>query len=94
MWEIATRAHYGNEHFAIFPEDLVDMVVRFATAKGDLVLDPFAGRGTTGIVATSLGRNFVGIDLYKENVEKASRNIARADNSANLIMGLAPRNPR
>jgi len=89
VWEIATRAHYGNEHFAIFPEELVDMIVRFATEKGDYVLDPFAGRGTTGIVATSLGRKFVGIDLYKENVETASRNIARAD-GANLIMGLAP----
>jgi len=91
LWEVATKAHYGNEHFAIFPEELVDMIIRFATEKGDYVLDPFAGRGTTGIVATSLGRKFVGIDLYKENVEKASRNIARVDNnSANLIMGLAP----
>jgi site-specific DNA-methyltransferase (adenine-specific) len=88
VWEIATKAHYGNEHFAIFPEELVDMVIRFATEKGDYVLDPFAGRGTTGIVATSLGRKFVGVDLYKENVEKASRNIARTD-GANLIMGLA-----
>lgn len=89
VWEVATKAHYGNEHFAIFPEELVDMIVRFATEKGDHVLDPFAGRGTTGIVATSLGRKFVGIDLYKENVEKASRNIAKADSGANLIMGLA-----
>jgi len=93
VWEIATKAHYGNEHFAIFPEELVEMIVRFATEEGDYVLDPFAGRGTTGIVATSLGRRFVGIDLYKENVEKASRNIAKADNSANLIMGLASNSP-
>jgi DNA modification methylase len=89
VWVIATKAHYGNEHFAIFPEELVDMIVRFATKKGDYVLDPFAGRGTTGIVATSLGRKFVGIDLYKENVEKTSRNIAKTDGGANLIMGLA-----
>ena len=61
VWEVATKAHYGNEHFAIFPEELVDMIVRFATEKGDYVLDPFAGRGTTGIVAASLGRRFVGI---------------------------------
>ena len=92
VWEIATRAHYGNEHFAIFPEELVDMIVRFATEKGDLVLDPFAGRGTTGIAAMSLGRRFVGIDLYKENVEKAGRNIRK--DGANLIMGLAPSNHR
>jgi DNA modification methylase len=93
VWEIATKAHYGNEHFAIFPEELVEMIVRFATERGDYVLDPFAGRGTTGIVAKSLGRKFVGIDLYKENVEKAGRNIAKADSGANLIMGLAPNSP-
>lgn len=93
IWEIATRAHYGNEHFAIFPEELVDIIVRFATEKGDSVLDPFAGRGTTGIVAASLGRKFVGIDLYAENVHNAKRNVARADGSANLIMGLARTNP-
>jgi DNA modification methylase len=75
VWEIATKAHYGNEHFAIFPEALADTIIRFATEKGDYVLDPFAGRGTTGIVATSLGRKFVGIDLYEENVEIANRNI-------------------
>ncbi|MCI0564271.1 MAG: site-specific DNA-methyltransferase [Nitrososphaera sp.] len=90
VWEIATRAHYGNEHFAIFPEELVEIIVRFSTEKGDGILDPFAGRGTTGIVATSLGRKFVGIDLYVDNVEKAGRNISKVDSSANLIMGLTP----
>jgi len=84
VWEIATKAHYGNEHFAIFPEELVKRVLLFATQKGDWVLDPFCGRGTTGIAALSLGRRFFGIDLYAENVEKARSNIA------NLITGLAP----
>lgn len=88
VWEIATRAHYGNEHFAIFPEELVKKVILFATEKGDWVLDPFVGRGTTGIAALSLGRRFVGIDLYGENVAKAERNIAGA---ASLITGQAPR---
>ena len=77
VWEIATRAHYGNEHFAIFPEELVNIIIRFATKIEDYVLDPFAGRGTTGIVSTSLGRKFLGIDLYRENVERAHSNIIR-----------------
>jgi DNA modification methylase len=87
VWEIATRAHYGNEHFAIFPEELVEIIIKFATQKGDHVLDPFAGRGTTGIAAAALGRKFVGIDLYMKNVENAGRNIARAVD-ANVIMGV------
>jgi site-specific DNA-methyltransferase (cytosine-N4-specific) len=86
VWEIATRAHYGNEHFAIFPEELVRKILLFATEEGDFVLDPFAGRGTTGIAAVSLGRRFTGIDLYGDNVETARRNIAGA---ANLITGAA-----
>jgi DNA modification methylase len=63
VWEISTKAHYGNEHFAIFPEDLIARIILFATKKGDWVLDPFVGRGTTGIVCASLGRNFTGMDL-------------------------------
>jgi DNA modification methylase len=80
VWDISTKAHYGNEHFAIFPEDLIAKVVNFATQKGDWVLDPFVGRGTTGIVSSLLGRNFTGIDLYQENVTRAEKNITDAIN--------------
>lgn len=78
VWEISTKAHYGNEHFAIFPEDLVARIVNFASEKGDSILDPFMGRGTTGIVCALTGRNFTGIDLYLENVEKSRKNIKDA----------------
>jgi DNA modification methylase len=78
VWEVSTKAHYGNEHFAIFPEDLIARIVTFATEKGDWVLDPFVGRGTTGIVCALLERNFTGIDLYSENVATANKNIQSA----------------
>src|ERR671931_598382 len=75
VWESSTQAHHGTEHFAIYPEDLIARIVNFATKKGDWVLDPFAGRGTTGIVCACLERNFTGIDLYGNNVTKARQNI-------------------
>lgn len=78
VWEVSTKAHYGNEHFAIFPEDLIAKIITFGTEKGDWVLDPFVGRGTTGIVSALLGRNITGIDLYPENIHKAERNIKDA----------------
>jgi DNA modification methylase len=78
VWEISTKAHYGNEHFAIFPEDLVARIISFASEKGDWVLDPFMGRGTTGIVCALTGRNFAGIDLYPENLRNAEENILDA----------------
>lgn len=78
VWEISTKAHHGNEHFAIFPEDLVARVMHFASQEKDWVLDPFMGRGTTGIVCALTGRNFTGIDLYSENVRNARKNIDNA----------------
>jgi DNA modification methylase len=78
VWEIATKAHYGNEHFAIFPEDLVARIINFGSQEGDWVLDPFMGRGTTGIVCALTGRNFTGIDLYPENLKRSRQNIEDA----------------
>jgi len=78
VWDIATKAHHGNEHFAIFPEELVERIVKFATQKGDWVLDPFSGRGTTGIVCKKLKRRFVGIDLYPHNVSLSKKNVQNA----------------
>jgi DNA modification methylase len=80
VWEISTKAHYGNEHFAIYPEDLIARIINFATKKGDWVLDPFMGRGTTGIVSAVLRRNFTGIDLYAKNVAKSEQNISDVSN--------------
>ena len=77
VWEVATKAHHGNEHFAIYPEDLIVRIVNFCTQRGDWVLDPFTGRGTTGIVCTRLQRNFTGIDLYAVNVKKTEKNLVR-----------------
>jgi DNA modification methylase len=78
VWDVSTKAHYGNEHFAIFPEDLITRIITFATEKGNWVLDPFVGRGTSGIVCAMLERNFTGIDLYSANVVKAEKNIKDA----------------
>ena len=78
VWEISTKAHYGNEHFAIFPEDLVARIVNFASEKGDWVLDPFMGRSTTGVVCAVTQRNFTGIDLYPENKARSEQNIKAA----------------
>ena len=78
VWEISTKAHYGNEHFAIFPEDLVERIISFGSDKGDWILDPFVGSGTTGIACELLGRNFTGIDLYPENLDIANKYIESA----------------
>lgn len=53
-------------HSAPFPEDIPEMAVRYFTYINEKVLDPFAGSFTTPIVAKSLGRSGIGIELNKE----------------------------
>lgn len=52
------------KHLAPFPLELPRRCILLSTQPGDLVLDPFAGSGTTGRAAEMLGRRFVGVDLY------------------------------
>jgi len=62
VWTIATQP-FSGAHFAVMPEALVDPCILAGSAQGDLVLDPFAGSGTVGVVALRHGRRFVGIEL-------------------------------
>lgn len=60
IWKI-TPAH-NKKHPAVFPVELAEKVIRYYSIKNDVVLDPFAGTGTTGIAAESLGRRFALIE--------------------------------
>jgi DNA modification methylase len=74
VWTIATQA-FPEAHFATYPEKLVEPCVLAGSKEGDTVLDPFAGSGTTGVVALRYGRNFIGIELNAEYAEMARRRI-------------------
>jgi DNA modification methylase len=68
VWKIPVRA-YPGAHFAVMPKDLVKPCILAGCPKGGTVLDPFAGSGTTGEVATELGRNAILIELNPVYVE-------------------------
>ena len=70
VWTIATQPFKGA-HFAVMPEALVEPCVLAGSRLGDLVLDPFAGSGTVGAVATRNGRGFLGIELNPEYADLA-----------------------
>jgi DNA modification methylase len=57
------------------PDALADRCIKARSRHGDTVLDPFCGRGTTGVCAIALSRSFVGIELNPEHVELARLNI-------------------
>jgi site-specific DNA-methyltransferase (adenine-specific) len=69
-------------HGCQMPEQLLGRIIRASSHPGDLVLDPFAGSGTTLAVAKKLGRDWLGIDLsaeYVRNVTARLKKITRGD---------------
>ena len=62
-------ANTSADHYAAFPIGLVLPLIEACTSKGDLVLDPFAGSGTTQLAAMRLGRQFIGIELNPHYAE-------------------------
>ena len=74
VWDILPEDTQKREgHFAPYPEDLCRIPILATCPKDGIVLDPFAGTGTTCVVAMKLGRKSVGIDLSDEYLETASR---------------------
>jgi len=74
VWTIPVKP-FPESHFATFPPKLVEPCVLAGSRRGDLVLDPFLGAGTTGMVALWHGRRFTGIELNPEYIEMARRRI-------------------
>ena len=67
-----------GKHSAIMPEEIVRRIARLYSVVGDLILDPFAGSGTTLRVAKELKRNYVGYEIsptYKEVIEQKLENV-------------------
>ena len=64
-----------HAHFATFPEELIVDMVKAGCPKGGVVLDPFMGAGTTGLVARKLGRNYIGFELNPEYIKIAEKRI-------------------
>lgn len=62
VWTIATQSFRGA-HFAVFPPELAERCILAGSKPGDVVLDPFGGSGTTGMVATGHGRRAILCEL-------------------------------
>ena len=72
VWSITNKPYKGS-HFATFPPDLIEPCILAGSRKGDIVLDPFMGSGTTAMVAKQLGRYYIGCELnedYRKLIEK------------------------
>jgi DNA modification methylase len=75
IWRISPS--YSKFHPAIFPSALAERVIRYYSFEGDVVLDPFAGSGTTGKVAYTLHRKFVLTELDPGYVDLMRRDLSK-----------------
>lgn len=75
VWRIHPKGFKGA-HYATFPQELVERCLLAGCPKGGVVLDPFFGSGTTGLVAERLGCHWIGSDINAEYVELARARIA------------------
>ena len=75
VWEITQEMN--NQHPAPFPEELIDRIIQSTSAQ--VILDPFAGSGTTAVCARKAGRNFILIDQSRRYCEMAQVRIDGGD---------------
>jgi len=78
LWHISpptrNERRYGK-HPTQKPEVLLDRIIRAASNPGDLVLDPFSGSGTTGVVAIRLGRSYIGFESDPNYIDLSLKRI-------------------
>ncbi len=78
VWEFTQEMR--NDHPAPFPVALIERII--SSTKASTVLDPFIGSGTTGVAATHLRRNYIGIDISPEYCKLANERILSARNKS------------
>ena len=76
VWTVNTEPS-SEAHFATYPQRLVDRMLSAGCPENGIVLDPFFGSGTTGLVAKKLNRHYIGIELNPEYVDIATKRIYR-----------------
>ncbi|PWC97735.1 DNA methylase N-4 [Azospirillum sp. TSO5] len=81
VWTVSTKPFKGA-HFATFPPDLIEPCIKAGCPAGGIVLDPFFGAGTTGLVARNLGRDCIGIELNPEYIAIAQRRLGLKSEAA------------
>ncbi len=65
VWTV-NKKPYKGAHFATYPEELIEPCILAGSEKGDIVLDPFMGSGTTAVAAKTHGRHYIGCELHED----------------------------
>ena len=79
VWNFPAVSARKVGHPAPFPDELPHRLIQLYTFKDDIILDPFAGSGTTCVAAAEAGRAYIGYDLNEEYIELARRRLESVD---------------
>jgi len=82
IWRIPAVSARKIGHPAPFPEELPERLIKLYTYRGDIVLDPFAGSGTSCVAALKNGRTYVGYEIEEEYVGLAEARLTAARDSS------------
>ena len=74
VWKITTKP-FRDAHFAVYPQELCETPIKAGCPKTGIVLDPFFGAGTTGLVALKQNKKFIGIELNSEYIKIAQKRL-------------------
>ena len=74
FWEICTQP-YPDAHFATFPPELIEPIIKSSCPPDGIVLDPFAGSFTSVKVARDLNRNSISIEIQPKYLELAKKRL-------------------
>ncbi len=78
----------GNIHPAVYPEFVIQELLKLLTKENDIVLDPFLGSGTTAVVSKKMNRNYIGIEIYPEYVKYAEERFSAIKPTPNYELEL------
>ena len=84
VWSVAINSAHIPGHFAVYPEKLIEPCILAGTKVGGIVLDPFFGSGTTGVVALKNGRQYIGIDINPDYCKTARDRIEKIKNETEM----------
>lgn len=74
VWSICPKP-FKEAHFAVYPEEICETPIKAGCPVGGIVLDPFFGAGTTGLVALKQNKQFIGIELNPEYIKIAEERL-------------------
>lgn len=93
VWTVSTKPYKGA-HFATYPEELIEPMVLAGCPVDGVILDPFSGSGTTGVVALRHKRKYIGIELNHKyvklsikRIEESLGNVVEEDNDKIKVIG-------